>query len=298
MSSRRAAGGGLARAGTRRGRPGGRAPSRRSPAPLETGTSPPVRARSGRGEAALEEVEQQERRAVGPPVVDARHSPSSSSSRSSRSPVSRSQMPGRVVARALVLEREPLVARRRATSTSRSSDMPSSSRSPTRVARARVDDAQRRVDRGRRARRARGRGASRRPRARRAAKPPSSPLPSRTDSDERWISARAPPSSGRRSAKPSRSLIPAATIPGACASPRSSRAGRPRGTAASRRREKAATSQRPDSSPVSSWNQRTPSPSSVGSPSIRPTGWSVTWRALPVTRSQACTCQTPDSFEA
>ena len=38
------------------------------------------------------------------------------------------------------------------------------------------------------------------------------------------------------------------------------------------------TCQRPDSSPLSSWNHNTPSPSSAGTASTSPTGWIVTWR--------------------
>ena len=53
------------------------------------------------------------------------------------------------------------------------------------------------------------------------------------------------------------------------------------------------TSQRPDSSPVSSWNQRTPSPSRVGTASVSPTGSSVTWRVEPRSRSERVDLPTP-----
>src|SRR5438874_3280349 len=55
---------------------------------------------------------------------------------------------------------------------------------------------------------------------------------------------------------------------------------------------------RPDSSPVSSWNQTTPVASYVGAPSVMPMGWSVTRRRWPVERSSAWICHTPDSLEA
>src|SRR5688572_8184912 len=56
--------------------------------------------------------------------------------------------------------------------------------------------------------------------------------------------------------------------------------------------------QRPDSSPVSSCHQQISAPSGDQAPEITPTGWSVTRRRTPPSRSTTCSCQMPPSVDS
>ena len=240
----------------------------------------------------VDELEQEQRRAVRPPVdgLDRPHEVERSRSVDAR-PSRASHVAGRSLARPLVRDREPRVAR------DRREPEPGRAPGPRRAAPRRVApvtasiDPQRRVehvavlhDLEHRERLVRSTAPAGRPRS-------SSPHPpaSRTGSACSWTGVPRRRRSATQIENPSSVLTPATIASAPIARPSGQPSGRPsssgsgagsaRRTARSRRRRSRRRSRR--------GTRPRRSRRAVGRPSSTPTGSSVTWRRTPVRRSQA-----------